>query len=84
MIKLLKISDEVEDDSDVQDNRKRDAEFEFPFMRFVVKGVHTEPGTDTAAEKGNEQKCRFWNAPLVFDGFIFVDSHGCKANDVHH
>ena len=48
----------------------------------VAPHLEAEPGSDTSADEGEEEKRGFGNAPTGFLGFAFVNAVGDEGDEV--
>lgn len=55
-----------------------------PVSCLVMKYPHTDDGTDTSADDGNDKECGLWYAPKLFDCLSLINAHHGKAGQIHH
>ena len=48
----------------------------------VAPHLEAEPGSDTSADEGEEEKRGFGNAPTGFLGFAFVNAVGDEGDEI--
>ncbi len=59
----------------MEDAQRGQGDVEFWLSGLVMKDIHTEGGSQTAADGSGEQKGPFGNAPFSFFGFLLVHTH---------
>ena len=74
--------DEGEEGGEVEKKDEGEAETELEMLGFVVPEEHAEPRTDTAADDGNADECRFPDAPTVMLGFVLVDAEQDESQQI--
>ena len=48
----------------------------------VAKQIHADPGSQTAAQQGDQKQGPFRNAPPVQDRLALIQSHGADASQI--
>lgn len=53
-------------------------------LRFMTKYAHAQNRADASAQSCGQKQSLFWNPPFVLDGFMLVDAHKQKTDEIQN